>query len=74
MTECLSSSASAFTQCAAVSGRALLTRRALLVKIRRDLENHVSCLLKNFGLVIGRANFGGSEMARTGRAQSPRAF
>ena len=31
--------------------------RALLVKIKRDLENHVRGLLKNLGLVIGRAKF-----------------
>src|SRR6185437_11395394 len=31
--------------------------RALLVKIKRDLENHVRGLLKNLGLVIGRATF-----------------
>src|SRR6476619_1812850 len=37
--------------------RALLASRALLIKIKRDLENHVRGLLKNFGLVIGRAKF-----------------
>jgi len=37
--------------------RALLASRALLVKIKRDLENHVRGLLKNLGLVIGRATF-----------------
>jgi hypothetical protein len=31
--------------------------RALLVKIKRDLENHVRGLLKNLCLVIGRAKF-----------------
>ena len=31
--------------------------RALLVKIKRDIENHVRGLLKNLGLVIGRAKF-----------------
>ena len=31
--------------------------RALLVKSKRDLENHVRGLLKNLGLVIGRAKF-----------------
>ena len=31
--------------------------RSLLVKIKRDLENHVRGLLKNLGLVIGRAKF-----------------
>src|ERR1700739_2752733 len=30
-------------------------RRALLVKIKRDLENQIRGLLKNLGLVIGRA-------------------
>jgi transposase len=38
------------------SVRALLASRAL-VKIKRDLENHVRGLLKNLGLVIGRAKF-----------------
>jgi len=37
--------------------KALLTSRALLVKIKRDLENHIRGLLKNLGLVIGRAKF-----------------
>jgi transposase len=35
--------------------RALLSSRALLVQIKRDLENQIRGLLKNFGLVIGRA-------------------
>ena len=39
------------------SVRGLLASRALLVKIKRDLENHVRGLLKNLGLVIGRATF-----------------
>ena len=39
------------------SVRALLASRALLVKIKRDLENHVRGLVKNLGLVIGRAKF-----------------
>src|SRR6202162_5912138 len=39
------------------SVRALLASRALLVKIKRDLENHVRGLLKNLGLIIGRAKF-----------------
>ena len=39
------------------SVRALLAGRALLVKIKRDLENQVRGLLKNLGLVIGRAKF-----------------
>jgi transposase len=37
--------------------KALLTSRALLVKIKRDLENQIRGLLKNLGLVIGRAKF-----------------
>jgi transposase len=37
--------------------RALLVSRALLVKIKRDVENQVRGLLKNLGLVIGRAKF-----------------
>jgi transposase len=39
------------------SVRALLASRAVLVKIKRDLENQIRGLLKNLGLVIGRANF-----------------
>lgn len=35
--------------------KALLVGRALLVKIKRDLENQIRGLLKNLGLVIGRA-------------------
>jgi transposase len=35
--------------------KALLISRALLVKIKRDIENQIRGLLKNFGLVIGRA-------------------
>jgi len=35
--------------------KALLTSRALLVKIKRYIENQIRGLLKNFGLVIGRA-------------------
>ena len=37
--------------------KALLASRALLVKIKRDLENQIRGLLKNFGLVIGRGKF-----------------
>src|SRR6202030_3815833 len=37
--------------------KALLASRALLVKIKRDLENKIRGLLKNMGLVIGRAKF-----------------
>src|SRR6187397_1181138 len=39
------------------SVRALLASRVLLVKIKRDLENHIRGLLKNLGLVIGRSKF-----------------
>jgi transposase len=39
------------------SVRALLASRALLVTIKRDLENQIRGLLKNLGLVIGRAKF-----------------
>ncbi len=35
--------------------KALLCSRALLVKMKRDLENQIRGLLKNLGLVIGRA-------------------
>jgi transposase len=35
--------------------KALLVSRALLVKIKRDLENQIRGHLKNLGLVIGRA-------------------
>jgi transposase len=35
--------------------RALLSSRSLLVGLKRDLENQITGLLKNFGLVIGRA-------------------
>jgi transposase len=34
--------------------KALLVSRALLVKIKRDIENEIRGLLKNLGLVIGR--------------------
>jgi transposase len=36
--------------------RAVLNSRALLVKIKRDLENQIRGLLKNLGLVIGEAS------------------
>lgn len=39
------------------SVRALLASRALLVKIKRDLENQVRGLLKSLGLVLGCAKF-----------------
>ena len=35
--------------------KSLLTSRALMVKVRRDIENQIRGLLKNLGLVIGRA-------------------
>ncbi len=35
--------------------RALLNSRAMLVKIKRDLDNQIRGLLKNVGLVVGRA-------------------
>ena len=35
--------------------KGLLASRALLVKVKRDIENQIRGLLKNFGLVIGRA-------------------
>jgi hypothetical protein len=35
--------------------QAVLISRALLVKIKRDIENQIRGLLKNLGLVIGRA-------------------
>jgi transposase len=35
--------------------KALLSSRALLVKLKRDLENQIRGLLKNLGRVIGRA-------------------
>jgi transposase len=37
--------------------KALLVSRALLVKIKRDLENQIRGLLKNLVLIIGRAKF-----------------
>jgi transposase len=56
------------------SVRALLASRALLVKIKRDLENHVRGLLKNLGLVIGRAKsavkaWGSGSPSATGSAR-----
>jgi transposase len=35
--------------------RAVLNSRALLVKIKRDLENQIRGLLKNLGLIIGKS-------------------
>src|ERR1700674_1298240 len=37
--------------------KALLVSRALLVKIKRDVENQIRGLLKNLGLIIGLAKF-----------------
>ena len=37
--------------------KALLASRALLVKIKHDLENQIRGPLENLGLVIGRAKF-----------------
>ncbi len=42
--------------------RAVLNSRALLVKIKRDLENQIRGLLKNLGLIIGKA--GGTVFTR----------
>ncbi len=36
--------------------RAVLNSRALLVKMKRDLENQIRGLLKNMGLIIGKAS------------------
>jgi hypothetical protein len=44
--------------------KALLISRALLVKIKRDLENQIRGLLKNVGLVIGRATAEGRPLPR----------
>ena len=44
--------------------RAVLNSRAQLVKIKRDLENEIRGLLKNLGLVIGKA--GGNVFRRAG--------
>ena len=46
--------------------KALLVSRALLVKIKRDLENQIRGLLKNLGLVIGRAKMNVFAVARRG--------
>jgi transposase len=53
--------------------KAVLISRALLVKIKRDLENQIRKLLKNIGLVIGRAKMN-VVAVRAGRrdASSPR--
>ena len=52
--------------------KALLASRALLVKIKRDLENQIRGLLKNLGLVIGRAkmNVFASACGRTARGSA----
>ncbi len=36
--------------------RAVLNSRALLVKMKRDLENQIRGLLKNLGLIVGKAS------------------
>ncbi len=51
--------------------RAVLNSRAQLVKITRDLENQIRGLLKNHGLVIGKA--GGNIFRRSGRTAGWRA-
>ncbi len=38
--------------------RALLASRGLLVRVRRDLENQLRGLLKNFGVVAGKGQGG----------------
>jgi len=38
--------------------KAVLVSRALLVKMKRDLENQIRGLLKNLGLIVGRAKMG----------------
>ncbi|MFQ5512782.1 MAG: IS110 family transposase [Candidatus Krumholzibacteriia bacterium] len=43
-------------------GRALLASRALLVKLRRDVENQARGLLKTFGLRVGQASGGAFEV------------
>jgi transposase len=46
--------------------KALLVSRALLVKVKRDIENQVRGLLKNLGLVIGQAKMNVFARARRG--------
>jgi transposase len=56
--------------------KALLVSRALLVKIKRDLENQIRGLLKNLGLVIGRAKmniFSGADRRSPGTRRRGRA-
>ena len=50
--------------------KALLVSRALLVKIKRDIENQIRGLLKNFGLVIGRAKMNTFAARATGLAEA----
>lgn len=51
--------------------KALLVSRALLVKIKRDLENQIRGLLKNLGLVIGRAKMNVFFAARPAADRGP---
>ena len=44
-----------FSEVPLVLIKALLVSRALLIKIKRDLENQIRGLLKNLGFIIGRA-------------------
>ena len=50
--------------------KALLVSRALLVKIKRDIENQIRGLLKNLGLVIGRAKIICRPRRGTGRGSA----
>ena len=49
--------------------KALLVSRALLVEIKRDIENQIRGLLKNLGLVIGRAKMNGLRKAKVAVAR-----
>ena len=56
--------------------RALLSNRALLVELKRDLENQIRGLLKNLGLVIGRCKLNtftarANELIKMGSLRSP---
>jgi hypothetical protein len=50
--------------------KALLVSRALLVKIKRDIENQIRGLLKNLGLVIGRARMNVFAVRGAGRCSA----
>jgi transposase len=54
--------------------KALLVSRALLVKIKRDIENQIRGLLKNLGLVIGRAKMNVFTVRAAQLAEAVRAF